>query len=215
LDAYETTIAGIVLSTSVAIEGDNDMISSTMKLVAELLIKDEKVISFLFDKYVPALKKALDGTFICKNDKARLAGHLLKFIRTFADALLFQERVVDNLVDGLDGVPGQLGQGAIEGYRKFSSFLTFMERKLSWLKFGGHDTMQVWRNLYGTKGASACRNEAPHSRWHEQAGVGLVEAVKIASFFWSAIRVDNRKWYQVWKPFCWSSTKKKWKQWQK
>lgn len=167
IPAYELPISGIVsfvlwsLQGKFPIPGLDSLLQSLIDALLDLFNLPDG--EFLRNVYTPAIRKALSFSNLRLTAVLPVLEHFLKFLLTFVEALVFQEKKIPVPAPIRDawGFFDQLG---------FSSDL-LADMKITWEYYNGFN----------------CRARSDHTTWHEKASYGLMHILKLAELFNSGV----------------------------
>merc|ERR1719203_1152997 len=167
IPAYEMPIAGIVsfvlwsLEGKFPIPGLDSLLQQLIDALMDLFNLPD--VEFLRNVYTPAVKKVLSLSNLRLTAVLPVLETFLKFLVTFVEALVFQEKQipVPKPIRDVWGFFDQLG---------FSSDL-LADMKITWEYYNGFN----------------CRARSDHTTWHEKASYGLIHSMKLAALFNSGV----------------------------
>jgi len=161
--AYEMPIAGIVCVVLWSLEGKfpipglDSLLQQLIDALTDLFNLPD--VDFLKNVYTPAVRKALSFSNLHLTAVLPVLETFLKFLVTFVEALVFQEKQipVPKPIRDVWGFFDQLG---------FSSDL-LADMKITWEYYNGFN----------------CRARSDHTTWHEKASYGLIHSMKLAQLY--------------------------------
>jgi len=170
---YMKPIAGIVMFVSWSLEERmpvpwlQSSLTSVFASLLDLVSPAEK--DWMINVYQPAVKKLFQKVAICrgKGDGNRVLEYMVKFLVTFVEALVYQEKqipVPDAIRDVLSWL-SRLG---------FDSELV-SDMRPTWDYYNGHD----------------CGQRSAHAVWHERAAHGLIHGLTLAEVFVTRVKADS------------------------
>merc|ERR1711920_421085 len=177
IPAYEMPIAGIVCVVLWSLEGKfpvpglDSLLQQLIDALMDLFGLPD--VDFLRNVYTPAVRKALSFSNLRLTAVFPVLETFLKFLVTFVEALVFQEKQipVPKPIRDVWGFFDQLG---------FSSDL-LADMRITWEYYNGFN----------------CRARSDHTTWHEKAAYGLMHSNKLAEIFNSMVEPASRVAGQV------------------
>ena len=150
-----------------------------IKLLAYAIVPDQ-VADFVVQSYLPELENGVKDLKVPINDKLQILAKFTGMIIKILWAFLWQEFFIP-LPALYSSIPNFLGAKMTPFINAFSDLLS---------GFPKTDQNVVWsKNIY--PGSDQCRVKSPHSLWHEESAMGLLEIVFLADFVHDVIERNN------------------------